>query len=161
MKPLCKMSLSSLVRHTHSSHGAQSFSDSSYFIMLIVPKIHFDLKNHVSSQLGKYGCHSRYPGWSQWAFGSEWPAVNTLTRCQATGATLKGGSTVEHTGFLTEDRDRVVAGPWPNEKIRTLKCWGLTCSCRLLSKTQTTAFIPGWCSVTTSPFLSLFFIPRW
>lgn len=77
-KLLCKTSLCSVVKHTYGSHGAQSFSDSFYFIMPIVPKIHFYLTNDVSSQLGKYGCHSRYPGWSQWPFGSEWPAVTLL-----------------------------------------------------------------------------------
>lgn len=60
-----------------------------------------------------------------------------LTLNQATGAILKGGSTAEHTGFLTQDRDRVVTGPWPNEKIRTLKGWGLACSFRLLNEAQT------------------------
>ena len=63
------------------------------------------------------------------------------TRSQATGATLKGGSTVEHTGFLTQDRDRAVTGPWPNEKIRTLECWGLVRSCWLLRPTPRLLFL--------------------
>lgn len=65
-----------------------------------------------------------------------------LTCSQATGATLKRGNTVEHTGFLTQDRDRVVTGPWPSEKM--LRCWGLVYSCWLLSEAPTTPFTAGW-----------------
>lgn len=70
----------------------------------------FFLANHVSSQLGKCGRRGHCP------WGSHGPSARSdmqflaLTRCQATGATLKGGSTVEHTGFLTRDRDRAVTG---------------------------------------------------
>lgn len=74
-----------------------------------------------------------------------------LIRSQATGATSKGGNTVEHTGFLTQDRDRVVTGPWPSEKM--LRCWGLVYSCWLLSETSPTPFTAGRCSVTNSWFV--------
>lgn len=69
--------------------------------------------------------------------------------------------TVKHTGSRTQDRDRVCTGLWPQEKIRTLKCWGLVCSCQLLSKVQTTPCIPGLCSVANSPFMSLSSILMW
>lgn len=65
-----------------------------------------------------------------------------LTGNQATGATVQGGSTVEHIGFLTQDRDRVVTGPQPSETVS--KRWGLVHSCWLLSEAQSTPCIPGW-----------------
>lgn len=95
------------------------------------PQKYFYLTNYVSSQLGKHGCQIVItPGEVSGPLVLSDMQFLALTHSQATGATLKGGSTVEHTGFLTQDRDRVVTGPWPNEKM--FKCWGPAYSCRLL-----------------------------
>lgn len=126
MKPLYKMSIPWAVILT-AAMELKFFP----FHYTHCPQKYFYLTNYVSSQLGKHGCQIVITlGEVSGPLVLSDMQFLALTQSQATGATLKGGSTVEHTGFLTQDRDRVVTGPWPNEKM--LKCWGPAYSCWLL-----------------------------
>lgn len=117
---------------------------------LFSKKCTFTWQAEVCSQLGKYGCHSHYPWWSQWPFGLKWLVVLSSHSLPGNRCHLErrkhGWTHWFPNPRLWQSRH------WsrPTEKIRILKCWGLVCSCWLLSGAPATPVIPGLCSVTQS-----------
>lgn len=143
-----------MVSHTCSSHRAQIFPGSFHcsipIALFVFQKMHFHLTSCVCSQLGKYGCHSHYPWWSQWPFGLKWLVVLSSHSLPGNRCHLERRKHGWTHWFPNPKLWQSRHWSRPNEKVRTLKCWGLVCSCWLLSGAQATPFIPGLCSVTQS-----------
>lgn len=153
-----------MVNNTYSSHRTQIFPGSFHcsipIALFVFQKMRFHLTSRVCSQLGKYGCHNHYPWWSQRPFGLKWLVVLSSHSLPCNRCHLErrkhGWTHWFPNPRLWQSRH------WsrPNEKLRTLKCWGMVCSCWLLSGTPATPLLLA-CIQWPNPSLSLSFILRW